>query len=81
MASAFTQRATMRPEVLEALARDLARSLAAQNLRTEAIDVLRAAGLQLPEQYDKKPLYHLAADILEQQGRVEAAIDALEGRL
>ncbi|MFT7676843.1 MAG: tetratricopeptide (TPR) repeat protein [Planctomycetota bacterium] len=81
LGKAFEERNKLRPEVLDAIAKDLASALSATNDWKNAVDVLRTAAADLPKNFDRSSLYRAAADVLEKAGRFEAAIDALEGRL
>lgn len=77
----YDQRENLKPEVFERTSIDLARALAKDGRTTEAIDVLRTCALELQDPYDRSALYHTAADLLEDLGRWEAAVEALKGRL
>lgn len=81
LAQAFEQRDKLRPEVMHSVALDLATALSNNDDWSNAVDVLRTAAADLPSDFDRRALYETAADVLENAGRLEAAIEALKGRL
>lgn len=81
LSQVYDLREDLKPTILESVAIDLARALAQDGRSTEAIDVLRTCALELQDPYDRSAIYRTAADLLEDLGRWEAAIEALKGRL
>lgn len=81
LSQVYDLREDLKPAVFESIALDLARALAKDGRTSEGIDVLRTCALELTDPYDRSAIYRTAADLLEDLGRWEAAIEALKGRL
>jgi hypothetical protein len=77
----WARRTELRREQLAYLAVTYARALDAHGLETDAIDVLRRVAGELDKSADRRALFEAAADLHERHGRLEAAIDALGGKL
>lgn len=75
------QRAELSEELQLDLGLSFAKALEAETLTDLAVEVLRETAEGLSEPDARRRIYVLASTILEENGRLQDALDALEGRL